>query len=123
MFRPRRQGKFAPEFPEFQGFPLWKSSEKFLTDRATNGDGLRLDHWKENFGPLRRGRGMGRFRRPGGDPLCLQRRVVAKSAQLRFRLAAKTALAPLLLLFPTNPLRWALLGTLNAKRRFKTCGF
>ena len=56
----------------------------------------------------------GLFRRPGGDPLCQQRRVVAKSAQLRFRLAAKTAFAPLLLLFPTNPLRWALLGALKA---------
>ena len=34
--------------------------------------------------------------------------VVAKSAQLRFRLTAKTALAPLLLLSNANPLRWAL---------------
>jgi hypothetical protein len=35
------------------------------------------------------------------------RLVVAKSAQLRFRLTAKTALAPLLLLSKPNPLRWA----------------
>ena len=34
--------------------------------------------------------------------------VVAKSAQLRFRLTAKTTLAPLLLLSNANPLRWAL---------------
>ena len=34
--------------------------------------------------------------------------VVAKSACLRFRLTAKTALAPLLLLSNANPLRWAL---------------
>ena len=34
-------------------------------------------------------------------------RIFAKSAQLRFRLAAKTALAPLLLLSKPNPLRWA----------------
>ena len=34
--------------------------------------------------------------------------VVAKSARLRFRLTAKTALAPLLLLSNANPLRWAL---------------
>ena len=33
--------------------------------------------------------------------------VVAKSTPLRFRLAAKTAFVPLLLLFPANPLRWA----------------
>ena len=35
-------------------------------------------------------------------------RVVAKSAQLRFRLTMKTAFAPLLLLSNANPLRWAL---------------
>ena len=34
--------------------------------------------------------------------------VVAKSAQLRFRLMAKIALAPLLLLSPPKPLRWVL---------------
>ena len=43
----------------------------------------------------------------GGDLLCPWRLVVAKSACLRFRLTAKTATAPLLLLFPANPLRWA----------------
>ena len=45
--------------------------------------------------------------------------VVAKSACLRFRLTAKTAPAPLLLLFPANPLRWASPGaTMDwAKRR------
>ena len=64
MFRPRRQGKFAPEFPEFQGFSLWKYPENFLTDRATGGGGLRLDHWKENFGPLRRDGGWGCFAAP-----------------------------------------------------------
>ena len=47
-----------------------------------------------------------------GNPVCFQRRtytpfrcrarVVAKSAHLRFRLAAKTALAPLLLLSPQS---------------------
>lgn len=37
------------------------------------------------------------------DPI---HRVVAKSATLRFRLTAKTALAPLLLLFPPQTLRW-----------------
>src|SRR5699024_9163292 len=31
----------------------------------------------------------------------------AKSTRLRFRLVAKTAIVPLLLLFPANPLRWA----------------
>ena len=36
--------------------------------------------------------------------------VVAKSAKLRFRLAAKTAPAPLLLLSPPDPLRWAPAG-------------
>ena len=30
-----------------------------------------------------------------------------ESTRLRFRLVAKTALVPLLLLFPANPLRWA----------------
>ena len=43
----------------------------------------------------------------GGELLCPWRLVVAKSACLRFRLTAKTATAPLLLLFPANPLRWA----------------
>ena len=32
--------------------------------------------------------------------------VVAKSARLRFRLAAKASLAPLFLLFGRDPLRW-----------------
>ena len=32
--------------------------------------------------------------------------VVAKSAQLRFHLAAKTAFTPLLLLFPTKQVLW-----------------
>ena len=32
--------------------------------------------------------------------------VVAKSARLRFRLAAKASLTPLLLLFGRDPLRW-----------------
>ena len=66
---------------------------------------------------------MGRFSPPaGGDLLCPWRLVVAmaqatfswpfgpihlESACLRFRLTAKTAPAPLLLLFPANPLRWA----------------
>ena len=36
--------------------------------------------------------------------------VVAKSALFRFRLSAKTAHAPLLLLSPRNPLRWACAG-------------
>ena len=69
----------------------------------------------------------GSFRRgvsppAGGDPLCPWRLVVAmaqatfswpfgpihlESACLRFRLTAKTAPAPLFLLFPANPLRWA----------------
>ena len=54
----------------------------------------------------------GSFRRgisppAGGELLCPWRLVVAKSTRLRFRLAAKTALVPLLLLFPANPLRWA----------------
>ena len=58
----------------------------------------------------------------GGEFLCPWRLVVAmaqatfswpfgpihlESACLRFRLTAKTALAPLLLLFPANPLCWA----------------
>ena len=58
----------------------------------------------------------------GGELLCPWRLVVAmaqatfswpfgpihlESACLRFRLTAKTATAPLLLLFPANPLRWA----------------
>ena len=43
----------------------------------------------------------------GGELLCPWRLVVAQSACLRFRLTAKTAPAPLLLLFPANPLRWA----------------
>ena len=37
--------------------------------------------------------------------------VVAKSAQLRFRLAAKTMFASLLLLSPPQPLRWVAAGT------------
>ncbi|RHO56879.1 hypothetical protein DW094_03000 [Ruminococcaceae bacterium AM07-15] len=37
-------------------------------------------------------------------------RVVAKSALFRFRLAAKTAHAPLLLLSPQKPLRWVSVG-------------
>ena len=54
----------------------------------------------------------GSFRRgisppAGGELLCPWRLVVAKSTRLRFRLAAKTALVPLLFLFPANPLRWA----------------
>ena len=56
----------------------------------------------------------GNCRKAGGIPpsadgglLCPRRLVVAKSACLRFRLAAKTAPAPLLLLFPADPLRWA----------------
>ena len=54
----------------------------------------------------------GSFRRgisppAGGELLCPWRLVVAKSTRLRFRLVAKTALVPLLLLFPANPLRWA----------------
>ena len=60
----------------------------------------------------------GEFRRPGegagsalrGGLLCPWRLVVAKSTPLRFRLAAKTAFVPLLLLFPANPFRWALPG-------------
>ena len=71
-----------------------------------------------------------RFRSPqgdisspaGGDLLCPWRLVVTmaqatfscpfgpihlESTPLRFRLAAKTAFVPLLLLFPANPLRWA----------------
>ena len=39
----------------------------------------------------------------GAAPLAL---VVAKSAQLRFHLAAKTAFTPLLLLFPTKQVLW-----------------
>ena len=46
----------------------------------------------------------------GGELLCPWRLVVAKSTPLRFRLTAKTAFVPLLLLFPANPLRWALPG-------------
>ena len=46
----------------------------------------------------------------GGELLCPWRLVVAKSTPLRFRLAAKTVFVPLLLLFPANPLRWALPG-------------
>ena len=38
-------------------------------------------------------------------------RVVAKSALFRFRLAAKTAHAPLLLLSPRKPLRWVSVGS------------
>ena len=66
----------------------------------------------------------GSFRRgisppAGGELLCPWRLVVAKSTRLRFRLAAKTALVPLLLLFPANPLRWASPGATRdwAKRR------
>ena len=47
-------------------------------------------------------------RSAGDEFLCPWRRVVAKSACLRFRLTAKTALASLLLLSNANPLRWAL---------------
>ena len=43
--------------------------------------------------------------------------VVAKSAKLRFRLTAKTAPAPLLLLSPPDPLRWAPAGA-PIKRRW-----
>ena len=39
------------------------------------------------------------------DPL-----VLAKSAQLHFRLTAKISFAPLLVLSPQDPLRWALAG-------------
>ena len=42
--------------------------------------------------------------------------VVAKSALFRFRLAAKTARASLLL-SPRNPLRWACAGTPSAAAR------
>ena len=49
-------------------------------------------------------------RSAGGELLCPWRLVVAKSTPLRFRLTAKTAFVPLLLLFPANPLRWALPG-------------
>ena len=66
----------------------------------------------------------GSFRRgisppAGGELLCPWRLVVAKSTPLRFRLAAKTAFVPLLLLFPANPLRWASPGATRdwAKRR------
>ena len=70
-----------------------------------------------SFPGMRRG-----FRRCCGELLCPWRLVVAmaqatfswpfgpihlESACLRFRLTAKTAPAPLLLLFPANPLRWA----------------
>ena len=41
--------------------------------------------------------------------------VVAKSTRLRFRLAAKTALVPLLLLFLANPFHWASLGVWSAR--------
>ncbi len=44
------------------------------------------------------------------DPI---HRVVAKSAKLSFRLAAKTAPAPLLLLFPPQTLRWFAEGVLR----------
>ena len=60
--------------------------------------------------------GLFRRRKGAGDsverlPLVFRCRfVVAKSACLRFRLTAKTALAPLLLLSNANPLRWALRG-------------
>ena len=47
------------------------------------------------------------FRPRGCAPL---RVVVAKSALFRFRLTAKTAHAPLLLLSPHDPLRWARAG-------------
>ena len=42
--------------------------------------------------------------------------VVAKSAQLRFCLPAKTAFASLHLLFPMRPLRWAASGTLYGRQ-------
>ena len=57
---------------------------------------------------------------------CPQTLVVAKSAQLRFRLAAKTTLAPLLLLSPRDPLRWARAGAPlpldTVSRGFPVCG-
>ena len=42
--------------------------------------------------------------------------VLAKSAQLHFRLTAKIPFAPMLLLSPPNPLRWALVGLLWASQ-------
>ena len=53
-----------------------------------------------------------------GSPIC------AKSAVLRFRLPAKTPPAPLLLLFPRHPLRWAAVGALFAQSpRFSVSAF
>jgi len=57
---------------------------------------------------------------------CPQTLVVAKSAQLRFRLAAKTTLAPLRLLSQREPLRWARAGAPllldTVSRGFPVCG-
>ena len=78
----------------------------------------------------------GRFSPPaGGDLLCPWRLVVAmaqatfswpfgpihlESACLHFRLAAKTVPAPLFLLFPANPLRWASPGvTMDWEKRHR----
>ena len=71
----------------------------------------------------------------GGELLCPWRLVVAmaqatfswpfgpihlESACLRFRLTAKTAPAPLFLLFPANPLRWASPGvTMDWEKRHR----
>ena len=45
-----------------------------------------------------------------GDAVVQPHLVGAKSAHLRFRLAAKTAFAPLLFLSPPQPLRWVAAG-------------
>ena len=54
----------------------------------------RPEGWPGSIGPL-----------PPKDPL-----VLAKSAQLHFRLTAKIMFASLLVLSPQDPLRWALAG-------------
>ena len=49
----------------------------------------------------------------------LAENVLAKFALLRFRLKPKTTYAPLLVLFPPNPLRWASAGTLLGNTAIK----
>ena len=104
-----------PEFDKFSG----KFSRLFLNFNIFT---LLLKHASQRWSAAQGFAGLLRreFRRlRAASDLCPRRLVVAKSACLRFRLTAKTATAPLLLLFPANPLRWASPGaTMDwAKRR------
>ena len=110
---PGRWPNWAPRSSPLPSFPCWILQTRSPLPTAF-GLGFRWFGGRCG-GNCRGGRqlgGLGSRRKGAGGsadtPLLVFRFVVAKSACLRFRLTAKTAPAPLLLLSNANPLRWAL---------------